>query len=277
MISVVIPVGQVDQRLFEQLDALACQVSAPPFEVMLSANTSASYAALLQHKTPLPVRLVDSSDCAGPSHARNEGWRASSHQVVLFCDADDVVGDHWVAEMSSLSERFDIFGGPLDYDQLNQPGVGKWIHNWGQGMPHKFDSLPFLPSANLGFRRPLLEQLDGWDVRLTASEDTDLCWRAQVAGYTVGYSQNAVVHYRLRRGWAAITRQHFAYGRSDVEFARRWNIKTRRLSAASQLLKIIAFCGAAILDESRRPVAMAKLANLAGRVAASVRMRWWCV
>lgn len=277
MISVVVPVGRVDEQLFEQLRALDRQASAPQFEVVLSANAPGSSLELSDIRASFPLTVIDSSDLPGPSHARNAGWRAASGSIVLFCDADDVVDDRWIAEMAQLSQGSEIFGGRLEYELLNPPGVGRWIHNWSEGMPRKFAHLPFLPSANIGMSRQLLERLGGWNESLSASEDTDLCWRAQKLGYDIGYSSKSLVHYRLRPNWWDTFKQHMAYGVSDVTFARQWGLSTKPLASLIDTGRTLLFCGVAIVDRSRRPLAAAKLGVLLGRLRQSRRLRWWCV
>ena len=56
----------------------------------------------------LHLRLVDSSDRPGASHARNVGARAATAPALAFCDADDEVGPGWVAAMGNALVRHDF-------------------------------------------------------------------------------------------------------------------------------------------------------------------------
>jgi GT2 family glycosyltransferase len=285
LISVVIPVGRVDGRLDDQLAALAVQDTSVPWDLVLSANSVEAREALAEvverHKDHLPlVTIVDASDAAGPSHARNVGWLAAAGDVILFCDADDVVDVHWVSAMTVLAQTSDIFGGRLDYEVLNSPDPSPWHHHWSEGPPIKFAHLPFVPSCNVGVRRTVLETVGGWDESLAAGEDTDLCWRAQYAGFALGYSPEAVVHYRVRETPQAMFRQHLAYGLSDVRLMTLHRGKGASRSFLSAMRDVLAVGKSLVLapfSAVRRGQGAAGAGNLVGRVQGSLRYRTWVI
>jgi GT2 family glycosyltransferase len=285
LISVVIPVGRVDARLDTQLDGLAAQSTAESWDLVLSANSAQAVELLPEvierHKEALPrVTIVDASAVVGPSHARNRGWLAASGDVILFCDADDVVSPHWVSAMASLARTCDIFGGPLDYQALNSPDPSAWHHHWSDGPPVTFSHLPFVPSCNLGVRRVVLETVGGWDETLAAGEDTDLCWRAQYAGFALGYSPDAIVHYRVRETPRAIFRQYFAYGVSDVRLMTLHRGMGAARSFPSVLRDVLAVGKSLVLapfSAVRRGQGAAGAGNLLGRMRGSLRYRTWVI
>jgi GT2 family glycosyltransferase len=275
----------VDAQLDEQLAALAAQNTSEPWDLVLSANSDQALEALPEvikrHTVGLPpVTIVDASDCVGPSHARNVGWRAATGDVILFCDADDVVDEHWLSAMAALAETSDIFGGGLDYRQLNSPDPSAWLHQWSEGPPVKFAHLPFVPSCNVGVRRAVLERLGGWDESLAAAEDTDLCWRAQYAGFALGYSPEAIVHYRLRETPQAMFRQHLAYGLSDVRLMTLHRGRGASRSFPSALRDVLAVgksLALAPFSAVRRDQGAAGAGNLLGRVRGSLRYSTWVI
>jgi cellulose synthase/poly-beta-1,6-N-acetylglucosamine synthase-like glycosyltransferase len=68
-------------------------------------------------------------------------------------------------------------------------------------------------SANLGIWADVLRDLGGWSTDYEAGgEDTELSWRAQLAGYRLGFAPDAVVYYRYRSGLRQMACQSYAIG-----------------------------------------------------------------
>ncbi len=212
-ISVVVPLGPRLEHLQAQLEALAAQDSAHAYELILSCN---GIPVAEPGEFPLPsgldVRFGDSSAVLGPSHARNVGWRAAAGDVILFCDADDVVAPGWVATMTERLADADVVGGALEFDRLNARSLGGWGRIAITSLPSKFSHHEFVPSGNLGVWRSVLEALDGFDEALHRSEDVDFSWRAIDAGHRLAFAPRAVVHCRRRETFAGL----FAQAREDA-------------------------------------------------------------
>jgi glycosyltransferase involved in cell wall biosynthesis len=101
-VSVVIPVRNAADHLEEQLAALASQTYEGSWEVVVADNgsTDASLEVVRSWALRVPhLEIVDASDRAGPSHARNVGAAAARGRVLAFVDADDVAAPTWLAEL----------------------------------------------------------------------------------------------------------------------------------------------------------------------------------
>ncbi len=53
-------------------------------------------------------------------------------------------------------------------------------------------------------------------------EDTDLCWRVQLAGTPLIFADRAVVHVRLRSTLSGMWRQGWGYGHADALLEERY-------------------------------------------------------
>lgn len=269
-VSVVMPIGPRIDDLAEQLRALAGQTFSPGFELVLSLNgadesqVSSLVAAIIW---PRDVRLamVDSSDRRGPSHARNVGWRTASGRRVLFCDADDVVDEQWVARMSAALDGAPVVGGALDYARLNPASLATWGLVSADSLAVKFGHLPFAGSCNLAARREVLESLGGFDEDLSASEDVDFCWRAQYKGFGLAMAPEAVVAYRRRGDLASLYAQARNDASNDPAFLARhrphgvrWTLADLAREAAGVA---VALAGSPFLPRSRM-----QLATRGGRI-----------
>ena len=60
------------------------------------------------------------------------------------------------------------------------------------------------------------EAVGGFDESLPALEDTDYCWRIQLAGHGFHFAPDAVVNIRHRHDPRSIFRQGVSYGRHNV-------------------------------------------------------------
>jgi glycosyltransferase involved in cell wall biosynthesis len=218
-VSVVIPARDAAATLGEQLDALAGQTFDGSWEVIVvddgSRDDTAEIAKCWEDRLPL-LTVLSSEEPRGSSHARNLGTRAARGGMIVYCDADDVVSDRWVAGLVSALSNSVLATGPLDNSKLNPLRVHAWQPQQKRPWREWNGYLPPVICANMGVRREAFDLAGGFDEALACCEDLDFAFRVQLAGGTVGFCLDAVVHRRLRRGWAYFRRQ-FEYGIGHVE------------------------------------------------------------
>lgn len=224
--TVVIPVRNGAEFLTVQLDGLVNQSDSPPFEVVVSDNgsTDGTVALAMSYADRMALRVVDSGDRPGVSHARNVGALAARTAYVLFCDADDEVSPGWVAAMVAALRVVDLVGGPLDPERLSDPQALTWRDTPPlDRLPVSMRFLPYATGANLGVRTEVLRELGGFDTRFQRGhEEVDFAWRAQLSGRSIGFAPEAVIHYRLRGSVRDTMRQTFHYGRTHSQLFRRF-------------------------------------------------------
>jgi glycosyltransferase involved in cell wall biosynthesis len=225
-ISVILPAFDATDTLSEQLAALAHQ--APPFawELLVCDNGSRDGTADLARSWTgrIPnLRVLDASARRGPSFARNLGGAAALAPLLAFCDADDVVADDWVERMATALAVDSIVAGSLETTRLAAPGdvSVSWVVDGAIVKPF-WPRYAAHPSSNLGIRTELFRAIGGFDETLRASEDIDLCWRAQIAGGTFSRAGDVVVHLRKRVGLRAVYRQAFGYAEGDLRLRHKY-------------------------------------------------------
>lgn len=209
-ISVIVPCHNGAKTLGLQLEALATQVGAPTFEVIVVDNASSDDldGVLQQWLGLLPgVRVIHASSRKGVSYARNVGIGAARAEKLLFCDADDCVSAYWVAHGWENFRTYDLFSGSaISFPDAAFRSVASIREVLGDKA--KFDpryetqegsSHPILMGGDFGMTRTLALQLRGFDQSLPlAGEDNDLAMRAQRAGVPVVVSQCSWIAYRAR-------------------------------------------------------------------------------
>lgn len=226
-LSIVIPCYNAADTIGEQLDALARQTWPGEWEIIVANNgsTDNTLAVVAGFQARLPqLRVVDASARRGATFAYNTGAAAATGDAILFCDADDVVGDGYLAAMAAALAQYDFVAARFDSERLNEPWVrASHSNNQRDGLqPYQYP--PFLPHAggsSLGVKRALFDKIGGFDESVYL-EDTDLCWRLQLAGTELHFVPNAVIHVRYRTSAESAFGQARAWGRGNVLLYRKY-------------------------------------------------------
>jgi GT2 family glycosyltransferase len=227
-LSVVIPCLNAAATLGVQLDALAGQRWEGEWEVIVADNGSTDRSREIAegYRGRLPgLRVVDASDRRGQAHARNLGAAAAGGDAFLFCDADDEVAPGWLAALGHALERHDFVACRYDNEKLNPVWVQRTHLNPQKDGVTSYDYPPFLPHAGgggLAVTRRAHEAVGGFDESLPALEDTDYCWRLQLAGFQLHFAPEAVVNIRHREDLGSIYRQGVSYGLHNVLIYQRY-------------------------------------------------------
>jgi glycosyltransferase involved in cell wall biosynthesis len=209
--TVVIPVKDGEALLPACLDAVLRE--ADPSQVVVVDDGSADRSAELAERRG--VTLIRRSG-GGPYGARNEGWRSTDSELVVFTDSRCRPHSGWLTGLRAALDDpgVAIAGG----DVVAQTGPGpaqRYVAKWqplapSRGLSHPF--MPFLPTCNIVTRRSVLEAVGGFR-ELRSGGDLDFCWRVQLAGLgTVAYAPGAGVDWVPRETVREVYRQWYRYG-----------------------------------------------------------------
>jgi glycosyltransferase involved in cell wall biosynthesis len=220
-VSVVLPVLNGIPWLELQLEALSTQELPCAWEVVVADNGSRdgtrSCVESWTARNPR-FRWVDASTRSGAGAARNIGVRAAGGQILVFCDADELVRPAWLAAMVGALTDAEVVAGVFDFGSLN----GHPASNPVPAATHQMGFLPFALGANMAVHRDAFEAVHGFCETLPAGEDIDLSWRLQVAGFRFAVCGDAVVAKRERREGTAVFRATLVYGQSALLLFRRF-------------------------------------------------------
>ncbi len=221
-LSVIIPCLDAAETLPLQLEALAGQAWEEGWEVIVADNGSrdGSRAVTEGFRDRIPgLRVVDASGRRGQAHARNAGAAAAEGDALLFCDADDQVAPGWLAAMGRALAEHEFVASRYDTGPLNPAWVRQVHANPQRDGLNPYTYPPFLPHAGgggLGVRAELHRAVGGFDESMPALEDTDYCWRIQLAGHAFHFVPEAVVRIRFRDTLAGLYRQSLSFGEHNV-------------------------------------------------------------
>lgn len=277
--SVIIPSRNVADCIHHQLHALAQQRFGGSWEVVVVDNQSTddTRQAARAFTDRLPsIRVVDAFRRPGLNYTRNVGAAAAEGDVLLYCDADDVVGSGWVSALVESLGRADAAGGALRYVYPGPPGhePRSRVTEGLAGGHLRF--LPFAPGGNCGIRTEVFHQLGGFREDSRGS-DAEFFWRLQLAGFSLVFQPEAVITYVQRTAIRDVARAYFGYGVEDALLYRDFRgegMPRDGLGRAAKAYAALAVRAPRLLSswEGRRALARAA-ARRAGRVRGSVAAR----
>jgi GT2 family glycosyltransferase len=180
-------------------------------QVIVVDNASSDGGPELIEEAFPDVTLLRNSANRGFAAACNQGAAAASGQVLVFLNQDTRVTPGWLdALVNGLLEAGDIGLTTSKVLLMSQPDrihlCGQDLHYTGLVFGHRFlspaacsqepEDVIAVSGASFAIRRDLWELLGGFDETFYMYyEDTDLSWRAQLAGYRSRLIPDSVVYH----------------------------------------------------------------------------------
>jgi glycosyltransferase involved in cell wall biosynthesis len=221
MLSVVVIGRNEGARLVRCLESIGQMTPLPaPVEVIYvdSGSTDGSLERAAQFKVKF-IRLESANPCAAAG--RNAGWREAKAPIILFLDGDTVLERNFVADTIS---------------QLNDPKVAVVFGNRREINPkasiyNRLCDLDWIaPSGATEFcggdaliRRDVLERVGGFDERLIAGEEPEMCQRIRTLGFTILHIDRPMTGHdlamtRFSQYWRRAVRSGYAYAEVSTRF-----------------------------------------------------------
>lgn len=274
--------GERLTRCLQSVDVL--RNSFPELETIYVDSNSVDDSAYRARAAGARVLLLP----PGPTTAargRNEGWRATNADYVLFLDGDTILHPDFVAtalksldhphnavvwgHRRELAPSKSIYNRILDLDWVYPPGVSQFCGG---------DAL---------MRRDVLAEVGGYDDTLIAGEEPEMCRRMMNLGYRIMHIDCPMTAHDLamtsfRQYWKRAVRAGFAYASIAQRFrgtaAPLWQQEARRNILQGSLLLTLPLLAGLLSLWLRSWIPVAVLASLLFLlvVRTAQRAMWKC-
>jgi glycosyltransferase involved in cell wall biosynthesis len=225
-VSVVIPTRDRPDRLTRCLKSVrAALTEGDELVVVDSASLDAAAVAAAAEGAAGAAGGVDRLvRCAlpGVGRARNAGWRAARHELVLFTDDDVVVDAAWADALASCLDAQP--GAGFVTGRIEAPGdeiPRREVALKRERQPQVFNRLSIGNlghSASMGTRREVLDRIGGFDEALGAggvfrsAPEADFFDRVLAAGWSGRYDPDAVAYHEQWRSHEELVALDYGYG-----------------------------------------------------------------
>lgn len=221
-VSVIIPVKDREEDLFECLDSIISQ-SYPKdrMEIIVVDDGSEKKIELKEFAF---VRLLRNEKTRGQSYCRNIGVREAKGEILAFIDSDCTAGRTWLEELIPYFSFSSIgaVGGYVDgyFSETHLDRYEKVFSPLFMGNKPFFGlkdfSMTYLPFCNLLVRKHVYTDLLGIREELYVGEDVDFCLRMREKGHLLLYVPYGGVKHKHRRRLKDFAKRRFDYGSSEA-------------------------------------------------------------
>ena len=206
LVSVVLNIMNEERYIADLLDSLVIQEQ--PLEVIVvdAASKDRTPEIVKRYAEKYPyIKLYTKPGTRGVS--TNFGISKATGDVIAFTGGDDLANPNWIKELrKSFKAGADIVAG-----RSIMIGLKGWEDLDRVELYHKGYDISY-PSANMAFRRKVLDKVKGFDTWFITAEDIDLNYRSVDAGYHITYNPAAVIYRRTKGTMYGFYRQAFWNG-----------------------------------------------------------------
>lgn len=224
--SVLVPCYNESANAIETLTT-ACAVDYPDFEVVaINDGSRDDTGAILDRLAgELPrLRVIHLAENGGKANALNTGALLARHELLLCIDGDALLDRHalrWAAYNFTRADVGAITGNPRIRNRSTLLGllqVGEFSSIVGliKRAQTAFGTLFTVSGVIAGFRRRALAEA-GWWSSHTLTDDIDVTWRIQMAGWRVTYAPSVMVWILMPETLPGLWKQRVRWAEGGVQ------------------------------------------------------------
>jgi biofilm PGA synthesis N-glycosyltransferase PgaC len=211
----------------EETLTTAAAVEYPEFEVIAindgSRDNTAEVLDRLAARIP-KLRVVHLAANQGKATALNTGALLARHELLVCIDGDALLDPHalsWVARAFRRGNVGGLGGNPRIRNRTSLLGrlqVGEFASIIGliRRAQTMYGRLFTVSGVICAFRKRALDDAGWWSPH-TITDDIDITWRVQVAGWRVVYEPNAIVWILMPETLRGLWRQRLRWAEGGVQ------------------------------------------------------------
>lgn len=276
-VSVVVPVYNGErsvERTVRSLLALAYPHDRMELIVVDNASTDGTARILGQFTDSVRVAFEPRRSRAS---ARNRGIAQARHEVLAFTDTDCIADPDWLRNLvAGLADpRVGISGGRILAARPCTPIQEFGESLWDQAQAINFFKPPYAITANWASPKRVLLEAGAFDETIERTEDVDLAYRIIQMGYSIVYSESAVIWHYNPTDLRELFKLGFEHGFYSVPVLKRHRQFLRQFGHRrfhpNSYRRIAANLMRAGRDRARRYDAVFNSGKKAGKLLGSIR------
>jgi cellulose synthase/poly-beta-1,6-N-acetylglucosamine synthase-like glycosyltransferase len=164
-----------------------------------------------------PIKVV-SIHLNAPA-AYNYAMKIASNPILGFVDADAKVEKEWLNKLVPHLGDPKVAGVSGSIETWNN--ANPWARSIGYELKSRYSRIGKftgrVATMNLLLKKSVIEEVGGWDEKLSSQYDTDFGFRISAKGYKIAYEPNAVCYHFNRPTLRAYYRQQLQYGKNTLK------------------------------------------------------------
>jgi poly-beta-1,6-N-acetyl-D-glucosamine synthase len=225
-ISIIVPCYNESETALETFGALTA-INYPDFEIIAvndgSRDNTAEILDSLAQSMPR-LRVVHLAANQGKATAMNVGALLAQHEILVLIDGDALLDPHalrWVAWHFRHALLGGLTGNPRIRNRTSLLGrlqVGEYSSIIGliKRADSAYARLYTVSGVICAFRKRALQDAGWWSPR-TLTDDVDITWRLQIAGWRITYAPNVIVWILMPETLLGLWRQRLRWAEGGVQ------------------------------------------------------------
>lgn len=210
-VSVVLNIMNEENNIRDLLDSLVTQ-EQPLEVVVVDAGSKDRTLEYLESYVKEYDFVVLHHHPGTRGESTNYGIKQATGDIICFIGGDCIANPFWLHEMrNSLRGSDTVAGRSINIGYHAFENLER-VELFRRGFDISF------PSCNIGYRRKVIEEVEGFDPWFITAEDIDLNLRAVDLGYSIVYNDKMVVYHRTRGSFSGFVKQAFwnGFGRKQL-------------------------------------------------------------
>lgn len=221
-VSIIIPAYNAQDTIKICLDSiLNLDYPREKMEIIVVNNNSTDSTEDIVRNYPITV--LREEDVQSSYASRNKGINNAKGQILAFTDTDCIVSPQWLKKLLSSYNNPDYgcFAGKIEaYETETLAEEFAAIDEENHDQKHSLEAgyLPAANTANVAYRKEVLQEIGLFNNSLRSGGDAELTWRFVKHGkYKIDYKTDAIVYHKHRTSIRGLYRQHIKYGESITD------------------------------------------------------------
>lgn len=207
-VTIIITTKNNEDIILNCLSSIKKQTCKATLSIIIADDNSSDKTELVVKAFDSKILFLKIKKKKGPAYNRNIALKYVKSEYILFMDSDCKISEDWIKNSLKIFKNFKnlgFLGGKIFFDEECKEiqSCGGEFDIGGTGWLSKDTNLGsrecfWLPSSCFMTKKSILDTIGGFDADYFYQyEDLDICWRANIMGFKVFYTDNLVAFHLL--------------------------------------------------------------------------------